>query len=230
MIRIVIIDEQDVDRICIETTVSAQHDFEIIGLGKDGYDALKLVAGLKPDILILDICLPGIIPLLRSKSLATAIMLFTSLEDDAHICQAIGSKVSGYLLKNTDMDQLAASIRVVYEGGSVITPRITAKAFHILSELVRNNDPCKGSQSTSYQNGTWNTIPSSISKTELRIMTYIGQGRSNQEIADKLCLTTGTVRNYISSAMQKVGLENRTQIALYAVKMGIIHLGSMRCD
>ncbi|MDR3334369.1 MAG: response regulator transcription factor [Treponema sp.] len=229
MIRIVIIDEQDVDRICIETTLSAQHDFEIIGLGKDGYDALKLVAGLKPDILILDTCLPGIVPLLRSKSRATDIIVFTSLEDDAHICQAIGSKVNGYLLKDTDMDELVASIRVVYEGGTAITPRITAKVFHIFSELVRNNGSFKGSQSTSHQRHEY-TIPSSISKTELRIMTYIGQGRSNQEIADKLCLTTGTVRNYISSAMQKVGLENRTQIALYAIEMGIIHLGSARCD
>ncbi|MDR3341248.1 MAG: response regulator transcription factor [Treponema sp.] len=235
MIKIVVIDERELDRRCIEATLSSQNDFEIIGFGKDGYDALKLVANLKPDIVVFDMYLeyvdgPGIIPLLKGKSPATAVLLFTSFEDDAHICRAIGAEVAGYLLKDTDMDKLTTTIRIVYNGGCFITPRITARIVHILSSLVKDTYlRTQDYHNTSHQNipgqYAYQSIPASISKTELRVMTCIGQGKSNQEIAENLSLTPKTVRNYVSSAMQKTGLQNRAQIAVFAIKTGLINLG-----
>jgi DNA-binding NarL/FixJ family response regulator len=223
MIKIVVIDEKESDRNKITKLLSSQVDFEIVGLGTDGYDALKLVSALKPDITILDFNLSyidgaEILPLLKRKSPSTSIIILTSVDDDEHICKALENKVPGYLLKNTDMDMLVNSIRCIYRGGHYITPKIAAKAFHILSELMREKNKQKD---ITPSKGDSASFPLSISRTELRIMAFIGQGQSNKEIAENLCLKIGTVRNYISSAMQKAGLRHRTQVAIYALRNGI---------
>jgi DNA-binding NarL/FixJ family response regulator len=214
------VDAKQQDRERVKGALSLHRDFKVLGLGKDGYDALKLVNRYKPDIAILDVSLDyidgvEIAPLLKQGSPATAVIILTSCLNDHQICKALGNEVAGFLLKDSDLDRLAFILRSIHAGEWYMNPRISARVLHILSEFLRGNQPEDFSRNPAHP------IPSSISKTELRIIRFIGEGRSNKEIAECLRLKDGTVRNYISSAMQKAGLRSRTQLAIYAVRTGL---------
>jgi DNA-binding NarL/FixJ family response regulator len=222
MIKIVIIAEPVWEENYLKKYLSSQRDFKILGFGKDDYDALKLVNTFKPDIVLIDIYRNDIngveiAPLLRSKSPSTRVIILSSFEDEEHISKVLSNQISGYLLRNGDYEKIAESIRTIYRGGIFYAPRIASKVFELISKLLKKDN-------INYRQPLRNktAIPSTISGMELRIMVFIGKGRSDKEIAENLSLKPGTVRNYISSAMHKAGLRNRTEIAIYAFKNGLI--------
>jgi DNA-binding NarL/FixJ family response regulator len=244
MIKIVIIDGQEAYRESLKPLLSAQQDFEVAGVGKDGYDAIRLVDSLKPDIALLDIKLDlidgvKVSSILKCRSVSTAIIILTDVDDTRYVLGAICNGVSGYLLKNSGIEILARAIRAAYKGGCLLTPEIAAKTFRIFSEFFQAfpkelaafpKETAAFSQTATAQRTTKQLyrlqeasepLPLNISKMELQIMNYIGQGLPNKEIAERLRLREGTVRNYISSVLQKTGLHDRTQVALYAVKAGL---------
>jgi DNA-binding NarL/FixJ family response regulator len=226
MIKIVVIDGQEPDRERLRIFLSAQNDFEVVGVGKDGYEAIRLVETLKPDIALLDISLHYIdgvkvTSILKFRFPGTSIIILTTLDDDEYVFKAIYGGASGYLLKTPHTEAaLAEGIRTVYNGGSLMTPKIATKAFRIFSELVKEKHTDR--RFYQFQEELAPELPN-ISRTELRITAYVGQGLPNKEIAEKLRLRIGTVRNYISSILQKTGLRDRTQLAIYAIKNGLIN-------
>jgi DNA-binding NarL/FixJ family response regulator len=220
MIRTVVIDAEREARELVKKLLSPYGDFEVTGLGKDGYDAIQLVQACKPDIAILDINLDDIDGvelsfLLKRTSPATSVIILASRLNDGQICKALDNEVAGFLLKDSDLDRLAFILRGIQAGECYMSPRIATRVSRILSRLLRENQTDPPSREQVFP------IPSDISKTELQIMKFIGEGRSNKEIAECLRLKDGTVRNYISSAMQKAGLRSRTQLAIYAVRIGL---------
>jgi DNA-binding NarL/FixJ family response regulator len=209
MVRIVIIDGKDSDRDGTEKIVSAQRDFEVVATGKDGYEAIRLVGIYKPDMLLLDInlsYLDGIktASVLNFRYPHMAMIILTRLNDALHMRNAINSGVSGYLLKNKDMEMLPDVIRVIHSGSCLIFPR-AAMGF------VRGEPRSKADRQ----------FPLNLSRMELQIIRYIGGGLENQEIAEKVQLKMGTIRNHISVILQKTGLRNRTQLAIFAVHNGL---------
>ncbi|WP_010263493.1 response regulator [Treponema primitia] len=224
MIRIVIIDGQDSDRSKAEVVLSAQNDFQIVGVGKDGYDAITLVEICKPDIVLLDIDLPDlngvkVASILKCRFPNTSIIIFTYLNDDKYALNAICNGVSGYLLKNTDMEKLAEIIRVINDGGCHISPYVAAKVFPHVSRLARKEYPQLATQFPAQPPDT--QFPANLSRQELQITNYVGLGLENQEIAKKLFLKIGTIRNHITVILQKTSLRNRTQLAVFAVQNGL---------
>jgi DNA-binding NarL/FixJ family response regulator len=224
MIKIIIIDREEKDRKKTKTILSSQNDFEVVGLGKDGYDAVKLIHSVQPDIAILDTCFDDsdgteLIPLLKSLSPKLAVILFTSSSDKDHICKAIANEASAYLLKSDDAPILCEVVQAVYHGNYFMSTKVTTTAFPVFSLLLKN-------KIGSFVNrGSFNnsrTMPPGISSMELRIIMLIGKGLSTAEIARKLYITSGTARNYISTIMQKMGLRNRNQVALFAVRHRLI--------
>lgn len=239
MIRIAIVDDQEMVRESLRILLQAQADFEVVGMGKDGYEALKLVSTLQPDVLLLDIRMPvmdGVeaTETLKLKSPKTAIIILTTFDDDEYVLRAIKNGASGYLLKSTGLDELAQAIRTVHGGGSLMSPDVATKAFRLFSALAKNGEhkglspvhPGPSSQKPGpalEEPGPLRkpVLPTNLTKTELQIMSLIGQGWANKEVASKLGLSEGTVRNYISSILLKTGLRDRTQIAIYAVRHGL---------
>jgi DNA-binding NarL/FixJ family response regulator len=224
MIRIVVIDERESDRNLIQAMLSFQADFEVVGCGKDGFDALKLTAGLQPDVVIMDIGLSDfegteIIPLLKRKAPQVALLILTDLEDESHICKVAEQDVNGYLLKSMDMDKLINAVRSIRNGERFLSAKILDKAYCILSDMLRNHEPQAKTTQDKQQKVN---IPANLSRMELRLMAFVAQGCSTREIAANMCLSTGTVRNYLSVVMQKTGLKNRTQMATFALKVGLI--------
>ncbi|MDR2536638.1 MAG: response regulator transcription factor [Treponema sp.] len=231
MIKIIIIDKHESERNRSQTILASQNDFEIVGQGKDSYDALVLVKTHKPHIAILDICLDiidgiEIAPLLKQTSPSTTILLLTSLADEKHICKAAARhEVQGYILKDTDIDTLVTAVRHVYHGGCFISPTISNKTYRIFSNLLQKMDvskPLSAIPPKAVKSPKASSVLENISNIELQIMTYISQGYTTKEIAERFSLAAGTVRNYLSSGMQKAGLQHRTQIPLFAIRHGLI--------
>jgi DNA-binding NarL/FixJ family response regulator len=224
MIRIAIIDDRESERNQVQNTLALQSDFEVVGCGKDGFDALKLTAGLQPDVVIMDIGLSDfegteIIPLLKSKVPKVALLILTNLEDESHICKVAGQDINGYLLKSMDMDKLINAVRSIRNGERFLSAKILDKAYCILVGMLRNHDPqVKNAQGKPQRVN----IPSNLSRMEIRLMAFVAQGCSTREIAANMCLSTGTVRNYLSVVMQKTGLKSRTQMATFALKAGLV--------
>ena len=221
MIKTVIINEKKEVRDKITSILSAQGDFKIMALGKDAYDALRIVGSLKPDIVILDNqlgCIHGeeSPPLLRARSPSTAVViLITRKTNDFQLYRAVRNEVSGLLHKETDMASLPSILKCISTGGCFISPFLAARILHIFAahaplKSIKENVPL------------WEDPAGYLSKTELQILISMVEGNSSNEIAQSLHLTVGTVRNYISSVMHKTGLHSRPQLVRYALKYGLV--------
>jgi DNA-binding NarL/FixJ family response regulator len=224
MINIVVIDGKEKCRTSIKELLSTEKDFEVLGVGKDGYDALRLAETLKPAIIMLDINLPFIdgvkaTSILKNRFPEISIIILTSVDDDEQVLSTICNGASGYILKCLDMEKLADMIRVIYNGGSFMTPQIATKVFRMFSKLAKDRYNPQNHHPVQKKSPS---LPSKISKIELQIIIFIGQGLSNREIAEKIQLREGTIRNYITSILQKIALRDRTQIAIYALQQGLV--------
>ena len=223
MIRILIVDSHEEYRNELCEFLSNQDDFTVVGLVGDSYTAIKLVDRLKPDIVLMDTNLPlgdGIktAALIKYRSPRTSIIVNWDGKDQ-RIFSNIFNSISGYITKELDNKLLCHGIRAVYYGGSLVAPEIAKKIKTItavLTENMLNSHIAKERNDRSIA-----VLPRSISHSEMQIMGYMGLGYTNKEIAKKLCLTEGTIRNYISSVLHKTGFRDRTQIAIYAIKTGL---------
>ena len=247
MIRTVIINSQKQDREKIISILSPSGDIKVLASGKDGYDALKLIGNLKPDIAILDNHLEyiegeEIPPLLRIRSPLTSVLILVARISDYQLYRAASNDVSGFVNKETDLDTLPWILRCVFEGGCFISPALGSRVLNLLSVLNREkNHACAFAanririKAQEKEEGEFASIkkedPSEyLSKTELRILSHVGEGLTSDEIAQSLGLAIGTVRNYISSVMHKAGLRNRSQMARYAFSCGLVPLNSIYCS
>ena len=225
MIKAVVVNSQQQDRDKIVDILSDHANIKVVARGRDAYDALKLIGSLKPDIAILDNNLEyiegeEIPPLLKSRSPSTSIVILTTKISDDRIFKAASNQMSGILDKETDIAFLPSIINCVFEGGCYISPFIAARVLQLLAaqsrKFINVNDPYSNDP-TRY-----------LSKTELQVLTYIGDGYASSEIAQKMDLAVGTIRNYISAVMRKVGLNNRSQLTRYAFLHGLVPLESSR--
>jgi DNA-binding NarL/FixJ family response regulator len=196
--------------------------------GKDGYDALKLVGRLKPDIAVLDNHLEfidggEIPPLLKSRSPLTAVVILAARISDHQLFRAALNEVSGFVYTETDMDTLPWILKCISEGGCFISPWFAARVLHILSSANRETQ-VKATDLIKINNAGLEDPTGYLSKMELRILAHIGEGKTSEETAQDLGLAVGTVRNYVSSVMRKTGMRNRSQMVRYAFFYGIVPL------
>ena len=226
MINLVIINTAKQERDRITAILSTQTDVTIQAQGKDGYDAIRLTDSLKPDIVLLD-NYPELMdgeelpPLLKARSPSTAVVILTGRISDYQLYMAAKGKVSGFIYKETEMELLSQILKHIFQGGCFISPVLAARILHLFSAN-------RGRPGNSFRTNKNPQIPfrrdpiEHLSKMELRILTYIGEGYTSGEIAGKLDLAVGTVRNYISSVMRKTDLHNRSQMASFACYHGLV--------
>ena len=224
MIRIVVVAENRTELDAIQQYLSRQSDFELVGCGVDGYDAIHLVAAKKPDIALLDEQLPMLDGAETTLSLKrwspkTRVIILTFNPENLRVLRAIGNGAAGYIPKNAALEVFRTGILIAHQGCTLMTREIAAKAFGLFP-AIHDEPPRMRKPATQ----SWKTaiLPINISRQELRLITCIGQGLSNKEIAASLQLSSGTIRNNISVILQKTGLRNRTQVAIYAYTIGLV--------
>jgi DNA-binding NarL/FixJ family response regulator len=236
MIHIVVVDSQEDYRGYLCEYLSNQDDFKIIGSGKDSYEAVKLVETYKPDIVLLEIPLPlddGIktADLIKYRSPHTSVIIHWDGKE-RRIFSVLFNGVSGCITKQINRELLCHSIRTVYHGGSLVAPDVADKFRTITASLTGNILISRGELRTTQFNrkrrdtvqndsGGIAELSRNISPAEKQIIGFVGQGCTNREIAEKLYLSEGTIRNYVSAVLQKMGFRDRTQVAIYAVKAGL---------
>ncbi|MDN4608884.1 response regulator [Sporosarcina highlanderae] len=214
MIRVMIVDDQPLVREGLGTLLGLRPEIEVIGTAMDGKDALDKAMELLPDIVLMDIRMPKVNGVEGTKLLKTnlpdvKVLILTTFNDSEHIFDALEEGASGYLLKDMPTDTIVQAILTVQHGGVVLPKEFTSQ---VLTELRMKS------------HNSLVEIPKSaeeLSDREMEVLTRLGEGLNNKEIANALFITEGTVKNHVSSVIQKLGLRDRTQAAIYAVRYGI---------
>jgi NarL family two-component system response regulator LiaR len=208
-IRVLLVEDQAVVREGLAAILSYVSDIEVVGQAKDGIEAVEMLEGSHPDVILLDLVMPrqdGLttIPILKEKQPDVHILVLTSFADNERVYQAIKFGAQGYMLKDATHTQLLQGIRDVAQGLSTLYPSI---AMRVIRELNNPTDLM------------YTTEP--LTPRELETLRLISSGLSNQEIGQKLFVQESTVAKYVSNILDKLHLANRTQAALYAVRKGI---------
>jgi DNA-binding NarL/FixJ family response regulator len=212
MYRILICDDQRIVCEGLQTIINADPDIEVVGIAHDGNEVLEMTAELQPDLVLMDLKMPEMNGVVATRKIVERwpdiyVLVLTTYDDDEWIFDAIRSGAAGYLLKDTPPADLIRSIKGTLEGLSFIDPQVAGK---LLSEYADNYG--KAQPPTHY----------TFTERERDILSLLTQGLSNTEIADKLYLAEGTVRNYTSVLFKKLGVSDRTQAAVLALRFGLV--------
>jgi len=212
MFKILICDDQEIVCEGLQTIINADPDLNVVGIAHNGTEALDLIPEVMPDLALMDLKMPGMNGVLTTRKINETypdiyVLVLTTYDDDEWIFDAIRSGAAGYLLKDTHPADLIKSIKGTLEGRSFIDPQVAGK---LLSEYAENFGK---SQPPSHYTFT---------ERERDILTLLSQGLSNTEISEKLFLAEGTVRNYTSALLKKLGVADRTQAAILAIRYGLV--------
>ena len=218
-IHVMIADDQELIRESLSIVLGTNADMEFTGLAGNGRELLELVKKNPPDVVLMDVRMPELDGVEATRAVKeqwpnVRIIILTTFDDDEYVFNALKYGASGYLLKGVSVPELSNAIRTVAQGGAMINPGIVAKVVKFFNQMAQSSlatDPedTKGAEV--------------LSRTERNIALLVGRGLSNKEIAAKLSLSDGTIRNGLSSALAKLSLRDRTQLAIWAVQTGLTH-------
>jgi two-component system, NarL family, nitrate/nitrite response regulator NarL len=210
--RILLVDDHPMMRRGLRDLLELEPDLEPVGDAGSGPDALKLAEELNPDLILLDLNMPGMDGLETLKRLRDAgedarIVMFTVSDDQSHVLEALRNGADGYLLKDMDAEQLVAQIRQAAHGKLALSPELTM----VLAEAIRE----RPKTSTQVQ-------ASSLTKREKDVLRWIAKGQSNKMIARKLDITEGTVKVHVKRLLNKLGMRSRTEAAVWVVENQLV--------
>ncbi len=215
-IRVLLVDDQRLMRDGLRTLLELEEDIEVAGEAENGRLAVELEDTLRPDVILMDVRMPVMDGVQATRQLMerrpeTRVIILTTFDDESIIFDGLRAGALGYLLKDVSGAELAEAVRKVMQGGALIEPSVARKVLaefnRLPSQPPMDVSPVKEKPS--------------LSTREEEILHWIGKGLSNKEIALRLSLTEGTVKNYVSGIFQKLGVQDRTQAALRAREMGI---------
>ena len=215
-IRVVVVDDQELFRRGMVMLLSVEDDIEVVGEAADGDEAPDLVAGLLPDIVLLDVRMPrrsGTDACAAIKAVAptASIIMLTSSDEETDLYDAVKSGASGYLLKDASIDQVAQAVRLVADGQSLISPSMATKLLEEFKQIA-SAGPRPG------------TATPRLTDRELQVLRLVARGRSNKDIAGELFISENTVKNHVRNILEKLQLHSRTEAVLYAVRENLLDL------
>ena len=216
MIKILIADDQDLIRESLKIVLDLNKDMDVIGVAENGQTVLELIKKNLPDVILMDIRMPELDGVLCTKAVKekypdVKIIILTTFDDDEYVFYALKYGASGYLLKGCSVQELTAANHTVMSGGSILNSGVITKVVKLFSQLAQANITMELDGKRVEE----------LNRTEKNIACLVGRGLSNKEIAEKLYLTEGTIRNALSSALSKLNLRDRTQLAIWAVQTGV---------
>ena len=206
--RIVLVDDHEVVRLGLKSLLERHPQFDVVGEAGSAREAVEQVASLKPEVVLMDIRLPGTSGIeaceeIVNKFPGTRVIMLTSYADDEMLFSAIRAGASGYLLKQIGSDDLVKALEAVSRGEALLDPAVTQRVFQEVRRAVKEEEASAFAH---------------LSQQEKHVLLLVSEGKTNREIAKSLFLGEGTVRNYVSSILSKLGVNNRAEAAAYAVQ------------
>ncbi|GAA2860707.1 response regulator transcription factor [Streptosporangium fragile] len=215
MIRVLLADDETMIRAGVRAILTADPEIEVVAEAGDGREAVDLVLGHRPDVALLDIRMPRLDGLaaaaeLRRVAPQTAVIMLTTFGEDDYIARAFGEGASGFLLKSGDPRELLAGIRAVADGGAYLSPRV---ARRVVGELA--GDRMSRAAAARRQ-------VAALTRRERDVLSLVGAGLPNAQIARRLHLVEGTVKAHVSAILARLGARNRVQAAILAYEAGLL--------
>lgn len=206
--RILLVDDHEVVRLGLRTLLEREPQFEVVGEAGTAEEAVERTLTLRPDVVVMDIRLPGKSGIEACREIVqrlpeTHVIMLTSYAEDELLFEAIEAGAAGYVLKRVGSDDLVRAIKAVGRGESLLSPEVTARVMARVRQASRESG---------------RAAFAALTEQELRVLAMVAAGKTNREIAHTLHLSEGTVRNYVSAILGKLGLSNRAEAAAYAVK------------
>ena len=223
MIRVMLVDDQQLIRQGIKMLLMSEEDLDVTAEASNGREALERIAQVRPDVVLMDVRMPEMDGVTATRQIAAAhpeigVIILTTFDDEEYLFEGLRAGARGYLLKDISSEEMADAIRVVAKGGALIQPSITRK---VLSEFARLSTPATNPTAPGDQPRPA-ALPEPLTERELDVLKCIAEGLSNREIADKLVITEGTVKNHVSNLIAKLSVRDRTQALLKAKELGLI--------
>ncbi|MBX0327820.1 response regulator transcription factor [Oscillochloris sp. ZM17-4] len=211
MMKVLICDDQALIRDSLEMLLRLERDIEVVGLAQDGADAIEQAARHQPDLVLMDLKMPGMNGIeatrqIRARWPQIRVLVLTTYDDDAWLFDAIRAGAAGYLLKDTPRAEVITAVRGTAEGKAFVDPAVAGR---LLGQLA------------SQQTQPSTQITDRLTGREVDVLRLVARGFSNADIAEQLHLSEGTVRNHVSAILAKLGLADRTQAALIAMQHGL---------
>ena len=223
MIKVLLVDDQTLIRQGIRLLLEIEPDIQVVGQAADGRAALEQVEILHPDVVLMDVRMPEMDGVAATRLISAShpevkVIILTTFEDDETVFEGLKAGASGYLLKDISSEEMAQAVRKVAAGDALIQSRLTRKVLAEFSRMATATD--RGSSSK--RGPVTEALPVALTERELQVLQTLAHGLSNREIADQLVITEGTVKNHVSSLIDKLGVRDRTQAVLKAQELGLI--------
>lgn len=207
-IRIVVVEDQALVRQGLVALLGLVPDMEVVGQAGNGQDALALVGGCLPDVVLMDVRMPGVNGVVATREIrarwpATQVLVLTTFDDDEFVFESLRAGAAGYLLKNANLEHLVAAIRAVHAGQAMLDPAVTARVI----ERARSSEPL---------------LQDRLTAREREVLRLVADGLSSGEIAARLHLSEGTVKNHVTHILAKLHARDRAHAVRLAAEWGLI--------
>jgi DNA-binding NarL/FixJ family response regulator len=218
VIRVLLADDQALVRAGFRSLLDAQADIEVVGEAGDGEEAVRLVKDLTPDVVLMDIRMPGVDGLAATKRITederlneTRIIILTTFDVDEYVFEAVRGGASGFLVKDTEPAELIQAVRVVAGGDALLSPSITRRLIEEFAARAKEPKPSRDLDP--------------LTEREQEVMSLVAGGLSNEEIAKQLFISPATAKTHVSRAMMKLGARDRAQLVVFAYEAGLVRPG-----
>jgi DNA-binding NarL/FixJ family response regulator len=221
LVRIVVVDDQEVVRAGFAALLGTQADFTVVGTAADGAEALQVCRDRHPDVVLMDVRMPtmdGVEATARLTAEASdgpvpRVVILTTFDLDEHVYDALSAGASGFLLKDVTAERLFDAVRIVAAGGALLAPKVTRR---LIAEFVRQRprpaaEPSRGE-----------ALIGALTPREVEVLRLVAEGLTNAEIAGRLFLGEETVKTHVSRVLRKLGLRDRTQAVIAAYETGLV--------
>ncbi len=218
MIRILLADDQALVRAGFRALLDAEDDIEVVGEAGDGEEAVRLTARLRPDVVLMDIRMPGVDGLAATRRIAAderlqdvRIVILTTFDLDEYVFEALRVGASGFLVKDTRPADLLQAVRVVAQGDALLSPGVTRRLITRFATYAKEPPAASGLDA--------------LTEREREVVALVAEGLSNQEIAERLVISPWTAKTHVSRAMVKLNLRDRAQLVMLAYETGLVRPG-----
>ncbi|MEN6478871.1 MAG: response regulator transcription factor [Anaerolineales bacterium] len=213
MIRVLLVDDQLVVREGLRAMLAPEPDIVVVGEASDGEEAITAAHDTQPDVILLDVRMPrmdGLEALKQIKAVAprSAVVMVTLYDNTDYLLRAVAQGAAGYVLKDSSRADLVEAVRLVADGGGLISPSLMPRLLREVSKLLAHEQVA--------------SLPL-LSAREVEVLTLVAEGLSNQEIGDRLYVGAATVKTHLQNIMLKLGVSDRTQAAVRGMRLGLIH-------